>query len=419
MRIVNAFLFLCLTVGATHAVDPTLGPNDWPFWRGPHRNGHAPATADPPTSWSPTENIVWRTAVPGRGHGSPTMLGDQIFLAVGDHAREVQSVLCFDRKTGKREWEAIIHEGGFANKSKRGLNEKATMASSTVATDGTHLFITFVNDNAAWATALDRSGNQVWQKRLCDYVIHQGYGSSPTVYGDLVIVSADTKAGGIIAGLNRETGEFAWSRKRPKKPNYHSPVILRAADREQLIAVGCDLVTSLDPATGELLWEVEGATTECVATAVTDGQRIFTSGGYPKNHISAVMADGSGKVSWENNSRNYVPSMLVRDGYLYATLDAGIAICYRSSDGVEMWKARLGGTFSSSPVLVGDRIYASNEEGRTFVFKAIPDKFEQIAVNQLGNSVFATPTFSGKRIFARVAERTGEQRQEFLVCIGE
>ncbi|MEM1067570.1 MAG: PQQ-binding-like beta-propeller repeat protein [Planctomycetota bacterium] len=419
MRIVNAFLFLCLTVGATHAVDPTLGPNDWPFWRGPHRNGHAPATADPPTSWSPTENIVWRTAVPGRGHGSPTMLGDQIFLAVGDNAREVQSVLCFDRKTGKREWEAIIHEGGFANKSKRGLNEKATMASSTVATDGTHLFITFVNDSAAWATALDRSGNQVWQKRLCDYVIHQGYGSSPTVYGDLVIVSADTKAGGIIAGLNRETGEFAWSRKRPKKPNYHSPVILRAADREQLIAVGCDLVTSLDPATGELLWEVEGATTECVATAVTDGQRIFTSGGYPKNHISAVMADGSGKVSWENNSRNYVPSMLVRDGYLYATLDAGIAICYRSSDGVEMWKARLGGTFSSSPVLVGDRIYASNEEGRTFVFKAIPDKFEQIAVNQLGNSVFATPTFSGKRIFARVAERTGEQRQEFLVCIGE
>lgn len=409
---------IVLPVLVSLADEPSFGTTDWPFWRGPNHNGHADSSANPLEEWSAEENILWRAPVIGRGHSSPTVLGDRVFLASADETRQAQVVLCFDATNGKPLWEAIVHEGGFANKSKRGLNEKATMASSTVATDGERLFITFVNDNAAWVTALDLSGSIAWQQRIGDYVIHQGYGSSPTVYKDLVIVSADTKVGGAIAGLDRQTGEFVWRRERPEKPNYHSPVILNAAGRDQLILAGCDLVTSLDPTTGEELWEIEGATTECVATCVTDGTHVFTSGGYPRNHISAVVADGSGKVAWESNTRNYVPSMLVRDGYLYATLDAGIATCFRASDGAEMWKARLGGTFSSSPVLVGDLIYATNEEGTTFVFKANPDEFVKVAENELGNSVFATPAIVENRIYTRVAMGEGEQRQEFLVCIG-
>ncbi len=417
MRFLACLLMLNLFSVAAWADQPSYESADWPFWRGPLRNGHADASANPPHQWSETKNIRWQTPVPGRGHGSPIVLGERVYLATAEEPTQTQSILCFDTETGKQVWKTIVHEGGFANKNERGLNEKATMASSTVATDGRRLFITFVNDGAAWATAIDLAGNIVWQQRLCDYVIHQGYGSSPTVYHDLVIVSADNKAGGVIAGLDRETGQTVWRRERPEKPNYHSPIILNAAGREQLILCGCDLVTSLDPQTGTLLWEVEGATTECVATAVTDGQRIFTSGGYPKNHISAVAADGSGQIQWENNTRNYVPSMLVRDGYLYATLDAGIAICYRAKDGEEMWKARLGGTFSSSPILVGDLIYAGNEEGKTFVFKAKPDGFEQVAMNELGESVFATPAITGQRLYTRVARGAGQQRQEWLVCI--
>ena len=118
---------------------------------------------------------------------------------------------------------------------------------------------------------------------------------------------------------------------------------MKVAGRDQLIFSGCDLVTSLDPLTGELLWEIEGATTECVTTAVTDGTHVFTSGGYPKNHIAAVAADGSGEVVWENNTRAYVPSMLQRDGFLYVTLDAGIASCFRCETGEQVWKSRLGG----------------------------------------------------------------------------
>jgi len=327
-------------------------------------------------------------------------------------------VLCFDRNTGKQKWEAIVHQGGFDNKG-RNPNKKGSLASSTVAIDNNRLFIAFLNDSEVWTTAIDLDGNILWQQKISDYVIHQGYGSSPTIYKDLVIVSADNKGGGAIAGLNHETGNVQWRRDRPKKPNYPSPVILNVDGRDQLILTGCDLVTSLDPLTGEELWEIEGATTECVTTTVTDGKHIFTTGGYPKSHIAAVVADGSGVVTWENNTRAYVPSLLEKEGYLYATLDAGVAICIRCEDGKEMWKERLGGTFSSSPVLVGSVIYGGNEEGETFIFKADPEKFEQVGQCKLGDNVFATPTICGGRIYTRVAFNESGKRQEYLYCIGK
>ena len=175
---------------------------------------------------------------------------------------------------------------------------------------------------------------------------------------------------------------------------------------------------SFAPLSGEKLWEIAGATTECVTSTVTDGNIILTSGGYPKNHISAVRADGSGEVVWENNVRVYVPSMLIHDGTVYGVSDAGVAMCWEAATGKELWKDRLGGTFSSSPVLVGKHIFVTNEAGETFVFNADPANFELIATSQLGKEVFATPTFCGSRIYMRVAEQQGDHRQEMLHCIG-
>src|SRR5262249_21132207 len=141
------------------------------------------------------------------------------------------------------------------------------------------------------------------------------------------------------------SGKVVWKHARPKTPNYASPIILNAAGRDQLVFTGCDLVASYEPLTGKLLWQVKGSTTECVTSTVTDGRHVFTSGGYPKNHVSAVLADGSGKVVWENGTRVYVPSMLVREGHLYAVLDAGVAVCWECGTGKEVWRHRLGGTF--------------------------------------------------------------------------
>ncbi|MEO1527922.1 MAG: PQQ-binding-like beta-propeller repeat protein [Planctomycetota bacterium] len=300
-------------------------------------------------------------------------------------------------------------------------NEKASQASSTLACDGERLFVNFLNDGAVYTTALDRSGEQVWQRKICDYVIHQGYASSPAIYKDLVIVSADTKhkRGGAIVAMDRVSGEERWRQARPSLPNYPSPIVVTAAGKTQVILTGCELVSSFDPDTGEKLWEIEGATTECVTSTVTDGNLIYTSGGYPDNHVSAIHADGSGKVAWRNGDRVYVPSMLIKDGYLYAILDAGIAACWKADTGEQQWKKRVGGTFSSSLVLVGDRIYAIDEDAKTTIFRASPAGFEKVADNKLEGDSFATPTIAGNRIYLRIGTSSENHRQEFLYCIGE
>jgi outer membrane protein assembly factor BamB len=385
--------------------------SDWPWWRGPARNGIAAADQEPPLEWSDEKNVLWKTPVPGRGHGSPTIVGDQIFLATAD--QDSQSVLCYDRRTGKELWKTVVHKGGIAKKS----NHKASQASSTVACDGKRLFITFLNAKAIYATALTRDGKKLWQTKISDYILHQGYASSPAVYESLVIVSADNKGGGAIAGLDRASGKIVWKQSRPKLPNYASPSIQQVAGRTQLVFIGCKLVSSFDPLTGKKLWEIKGATEECVTTTVTDGRHVYSSGGWPKNHIAAILADGSGKIVWENNIRVYVPSMLIQNGYLYAVADAGVALCFESATGKTVWKRRLGGTFSSSPVLVGKNIFATNESGKTFIFEASPKAFKLVGQNDLKAQAFATPTFCGGRIYFRIAKQTATGRQEFLYCL--
>ena len=388
---------------------------DWPWWRGPSHNGIANSDQRPPLKWSESENIVWKANLPGRSHGAPIIVGDQVVVTAADHERKAQSVLCLDRTTGKQLWETVVHKNGVDVKG----NEKASMASAAAACDGDRFFVNFLSGDSVYMTALDRQGKKLWQTKLSAYVNHQGFGSSPLLYQDLVIGVSDNKGGGAIVAMNRATGNIVWQKTRPAKANYSSPAIFNVAGKDQLFLTGCDLVTSYAPLTGEILWEIEGATTECVTTTITDGQRIFTSGGYPKNHVAAVAADGSGKIVWENPTRAYVPSLLTRNGYLYAVMDAGIAMCWKSDTGEEVWKGRLSGTFSSSPVMVGDLIYASNEEGQTFVFKASTEKLEIIATNKLGNSVFSTPAICGGKIYQRVAHDVDGKRQEVLYCIGQ
>jgi outer membrane protein assembly factor BamB len=300
------------------------------------------------------------------------------------------------------------------------MNKKATMASSSPACDGERVFINFLHDGAVYTTALSLDGNPIWQTKITDYKIHQGYGSSPALYDKLVIVSADNKLGGKVAALDRQNGKIVWEHSRPKDPNYPSPIILHAAGRDQVFMTGVNLISSFDPKTGEKLWEHPGATTECVTSTVTDGNLVFTSGGFPKDHISAFKADGSQKEPvWENKSRAYVPSMLISNGHLYAVLDAGIAMCWKVDTGEELWKKRLGGKFTSSPVLVGDNIFATDEDGKTHIFKASPDGFESTGENKLGDEVFATPVICGNRIYTRVAHRNRDTRQEMLYCLGK
>jgi hypothetical protein len=399
---------------STCAVYSAINPaKDWPAWRGPTRDGIAASGQTPPVEWNETQNILWQVPIPGRGHGSPTVVGDRIYLATADQLKQTQSVLCLDRRTGKTVWTMDVHQGNLDKSGHRNTSQ----ASSTVACDGGRLYINFLNGGAVHTSALDLNGKQIWQQKVGAFVTHQGFGSSPVIHGPLVLVSADHKGGGTIAGLDRLTGKIVWSVSRPKIPNYTTPAVVRASGREQMVLAGCNLISSYDPLTGKTLWEVSGSTEECVVTMVTDGQRVFASGGYPKNHAVAILADGSGKVAWQNTARVYVPSMIAKDGHLFAVMDAGLAVCWKSDTGEELWKERLGGDFFASPVMAGDRIYASNVAGKTFVFIATPKTFQLLAANQLGDEAYASPVICDSRIYLRAAKK-GEARQEFLYCVG-
>lgn len=414
----SAQLVTSATVTADDAVAASVrsiaSPSHWPSWRGPQGDGIAHPDQSPPLTWSKTENVVWKAPIPGRGHSSPIVVGDLVIVATAEEDREIQSVLCLDRATGAERWRTSVHEGGLDRKG----NKKTTQASSTAACDGQRMFINFLNRGAIYTTALDLSGKQLWQTKVSDFATHQGFGSSPTLYGPLVLVTTDSRGGGVIAALDRASGKLVWSDQRPQKANYVSATVLQAAGRDQVVLHGCDLVSSYEPLTGKKLWEIEGSTTECVTSLVTDGRRIFASGGWPRNHLQAVEADGSGRTAWENGTKVYVPSMIVHREHLFAAVDGGLAMCWKCDTGEEVWKQRLGGTFTASLVLVGENLFATNEAGQTFVFRADPAKFQLVAQNKLGDEAYATPAICGGRIYMRVVEPAGGQRQEMLYCLG-
>ncbi|MCA9080443.1 MAG: PQQ-binding-like beta-propeller repeat protein [Planctomycetaceae bacterium] len=405
---------LCGVLVLTCLANASLA-EDWSWWRGPGRDGIASAEQTLPREWSDEQGIAWQTPVPGRGHGSVIVIGDRLYLTTAEAEREARSLLCLRRDTGEQVWSVDVHRGNptpFKNK-------KGSDASCTPACDGERLFVNFLHGGQMVTSAVSLDGKVLWQQPITDYIVHQAFGSSPAVYGPLVIVSADNKSGGAVAGLDRETGEIVWRQERPATPNYASPIILNVCGRDQLLLTGCDLVSSFEPLTGKKLWEIEGATTECVTSTVVCGELMFSSGGYPRNHVAAIRCDGSGKVVWDSGTRVYVPSLLVKEGHLYGVTDAGVAMCWNCTTGEEQWKGRLGGTFSSSPVLVGEVILVVNEEGQAFEFRARPDEFELLSENQLGDECFSTPTVCDGQIYVRVAKQTDDAREEFVWCIGQ
>lgn len=390
--------------------------SDWSQWRGPQRNNIAVPGQRVPTRFSDQEQVVWKVNVPGRGHSSPIVVGDLVVLTSADERSQTQAVIGFDRRNGARRWLTPVSTGGFPE-----THRKNTHASSTVASDGSLFFAAFNHHQKVEAVAVDGQGTIVWRQDVGRFVPQQyryGYAASPTVYGSTVIISGDCDTGAWMKALDTSTGRIVWEQQRPAKLNWSSPIVGTVAGRDQLLLSGSEMLASYDPATGQPLWSVPCLTMATCGTVVWEDDVVFASGGYPKAETVAVKADGSGTILWSNNVKCYEQSMLVHDGCLYAFSDNGIVFCWDAKTGREHWKHRLRGPVSASPVLVNDLIYAANENGTFYVFRASPRGFEAVAQNQLGRESFATPTVVDNQLFIRVADVTGSQRQEFLYCFG-
>ncbi|MBI1346880.1 PQQ-binding-like beta-propeller repeat protein [bacterium] len=389
---------------------PHFSSGDWPGWRGLNHDGIASASAVP-TNWTETENVVWKSKLPGRGHSSPIILGDRIYLETADDAAQKQSVLAVNRANGKWIWQTVIFQGGF----EQAMHNENTQASSTLASDGERLFALFLNDRRIWCSALTLEGEELWRQEVGGFRSRFGYSASPVVYQSLVILAADHEEGGFIAGLDRSTGHIVWRRKRPNNASYASPRVVTLNGRDQAVICGCQKVISYDPLTGEELWSVNGPTESTVGTPVVADDAVIVSGGYPGAETLAV--DGTGKVLWRAKEKCYVPSLLAANGFLYLMQDDGIARCLNATNGQETWKHRVGGKFRASPLLVGDNIYVTDMSGKTTVFKADPKGFELVAENQLGNEGFASPAVSQNQLFLRVSSDAGGRREDLLYCL--
>ncbi len=411
-----AILYTAVLLATTLATGASAEAGDWPQWRGPNRNGVAEAGQGVPAEWSDSANIVWKTDVPGRGHASPTIVGNLIVLATADEQAQVQGVVAFDR-TGIQKWITPVNKGGLPE-----LHAKNTHASSTLASDGRLFFVVFHHHDKLEAAALDPQGTIVWRRDVGPFrpqVYKFGYAASPTIHQQTLIVTGNCDTSSWMKALDTETGKIMWEQEMPRGLLWSSPIVASVAGRSQLLLSGFEKMSAFDPDSGGPLWSTPCLTQATCGTAVWEGDIVFASGGFPKSETVAVRADGTGTVLWKNEVKCYEQSMLVTDGHLYAFSDTGIAYCWDAATGTERWKSRLKGPVSASPILVGDLIFASNESGTTFVFRADPGSYQQVARNQLGDESFATPSVADNRMYLRVASSAGGRRQESLVCIGE
>lgn len=395
--------------------------DDWPQWRGLGGNNHAAEGTDVPTRWnlSNGENIQWKVKLPGRGHSSPAIIDDGIFMTAADAATQTQSVLKVQRDTGLIVDQWVIHRGTLPAR----IHPKNSHASPSPAFDGERIYVSFHTDDAIWLTAITTNGRIVWKKKVCNFkpsAFQFGYGASPIVEDSLVIVAAeyDGPDSGLYA-LDTRTGKRVWKVKRPVNLNFASPIVASIAGQRQVLLSGGDLMSAYDPQTGRVLWETQASTEAICGTTVWDRRLVMVSGGNPVSGTWCVAGDGSEKVLWQKRVKCYEQSLLSIANYVFAIADSGVVYCWRTQDGKEMWQKRLfAGNISASPLLVDDRIYIADERGTVYVIAASPDRFDLLSKNSTGDSIFASPVAVDDRIYIRTALGVGDARQEYLVAIG-
>lgn len=395
-KLVCILLFVCLTC-------PFAAAEDWPQWRGPRLDGTS-TEANIPTHWSPTENIRWKTPIPGKGHSSPIVWGDRVFVTTCLEDQQKRMLLCVDRVSGTVLWQKEVLKSPLEHKNK--LN---SYASATPATDGKHVWVAFFQIPKIELACYDLEGNEVWRKSPGEFHSVHGFCSSPVLYHDLVILNCDQDSqAACIAAFDRNTGEEKWRTPRPNQTrSYCTPIICDVAGREQLMLSGSKCVASYDPLTGKQLWIMDGPTEQFVASPVVTDGVVFITGGFPTYHLVVINPDGEGNITnsrvlWHEHGSvaSYVPSPIAASDWFFVCSDGGLASCWDAKSGNQLWKHRLGQHHSASPISAGGNLYFTSDSGDTYVFKAVP-KFELVSQNPLGEEVRASPAVSHGELFIR------------------
>ena len=394
---------------------------NWLQWRSRDGRNHAPDGTRLPTRWNfeSGQNLVWKTPLPGRGHSTPVFTDQFIFLTTADVSSQTQSLLRLDRESGRLLENTVLHRGTLPAR----IHSQNTHASPSPAIADEHVFVAFHTDDSIVLSKVSFDGAIRWQRRVSGFqpVRYQfGYGASPIIEDDSVIVAAeyDGPDSGLYA-LETGSGKLLWKRPRPQNLSFSSPVIANLSGRREVLLPGASQVASYDPQTGRPYWSVDAGTGAHCGTAVWDDRRVIVSGGYPDRGTWCVMGAGGEKLLWNTRQYAYEQTPLVVAGTVYIVADNGIASALRTIDGKSLWQERIfSGGVSASPLLVGQWIVAANERGRVVVFKASPDRCEVMAEIDSGDAIFATPVALEDRLYLRSVTGTGDTAVDHLVAIG-
>ncbi len=397
--------------------------NNWPEWRGPFMDGTVPDSGYP-LSWSPQKNVLWKTAIPGYGHSSPIVWEDRIFLTScpatpsqkPKSARTVSNekldrfLFCIDRQSGKIIWKKLVVQAPLEP-----IHNLNSFASSTPATNGKYVYVTFLDNPYVRIACYDFAGNQIWLKTPGKFFSMHGFCSPPILYKDMVIVNADQDAKGTnrayVVALDQKTGEERYRIDRPNRiRSYTPPLIVRAADKDQMVFTGAKSVASYDANNGDPIWHIQGPTEQFVASMIFHKNLFFLTAGFPTYHVMAIKPGGKGDVTkthviWhEVRGAGYVPSPVACQGNIFLVHDNGLATCRDATTGKLIKDDRLGQHHTASPICADQRIYYLDDKGMMWVVNASSkdgELLEVLSKNPLEEECYASPAFCNHQIFIR------------------
>jgi len=399
-----------------------VGAADWLGFRGPNGKGISEET-QLVTTWSETENLAWKRALPGPGSSSPIVSGDRVFVTCysgygvdkrnpGEPKNLKRHLLCLNASDGAVLWEKTV-EATLPEDPYRGYISEHGYASSTPVSDGQRVYVFF---GKSGVLAFDFEGNQLWQRALGTESSNRRWGSaaSPILYEDLLIVNASEESRTLIA-LDRLTGQEVWKVEADKTElSFATPVIATLPDgRKELVLAVPSEVWAFEPLTGELNWYARTSLGGNISpTPLADGGMLYIFGGFPSTEAVALRAGGADDVTdthivWTSRDASYVPSPVVHEGNLYWVSDRGRAFCAEAKTGKVLYEEKLplkgGKPVYASVVLADGKLYAVSRTGGVFVLAAKP-QFEQLAHNRFASddSDFnASPAVSDGRLFLR------------------
>ena len=436
-----AILTICIFALAAVVVlasQPVGFEKNWHHWRGPHATGAA-VDANPPTTWSETENIRWKVAIPGMGHAAPIIWEDKIFIqtAIEVKAKESEGddnpfsgffggnkeplykfdLLAINRSDGSILWQKTLRE----IQPHEGTHGDATYASNSPVTDGEYIYAYF---GSRGLYCVDMMGNVKWEKDIGTMYKRNtfGEGSSPVLHGNTLVIVQDHEGDSFITALDKRTGDVLWKTDRDERTTWFSPIVVEDNGKAQVVTTGTNRVRSYDLETGELLWDGDGLTANSIPSPVAAEGFVYLMSGFRGSELQAVYlakANGditdSGAIAWEyNRDTPYVPSPLLYKNTIYFLKEnRGILTAFDIKTGEAHYGPKrlqgISGVYASI-VGAGDHVYIAGRNGVVNVLQH-GHEFSIIAENTLDDSFNASPAIVGSELYLRGGQ--------YLYCIAE